>query len=137
MHDVQALLSEHKQIIAAIIAGVFGVLAAFIKRPRVDHPHPAKNPARRMFLLAILALLLGAGMLAAEFFAVHLDPERDLSVDNPGLILCLAGCLLTSVGLIWTVINGLRLLTARKPPDPAAPATIIAPGTTTLNALPS
>ena len=113
--DVRTILSEQKQIIAAIIAGLFAIVAAYIRRDKSPERTGAKRPVLGLLLLPLGYLLVGVGLLAAEFFSLNVNPEGDLSLDNPGAILCLAGCVFVVAGVVWLPINLIRLLTWPKP----------------------
>ena len=110
MDDLSAAFSENKEIVVAVIAGVFGVMAAYIKRkPTKDKGEPPKNPALKWLLVSFVSLLLGAGLLAAEHWKFNLDPAGDLGLENPGAILCLAGSMLVAIGAVWMFVNLGRL----------------------------
>jgi len=115
--DVRTLFSEQKQLVAAIIAGLFAIVAAYIRRDKRPERTGAKKPILSLLLLPLGYLIVGTGLLAAEFFSLKIDPERDLSLDNPGAILCLAGCVLVVAGVVWLPINFIRLLTWPKPKE--------------------
>jgi hypothetical protein len=122
--DLTKFIKDHGHIIAACIAGVFAITAAYIRRDR-RFERSGGRPFLRLLGLPLLALLLGAGLLAAEFFVVNVEPGGDLlSTENPGAGLCLAGCVFVAAAFIWGVINVFRLLLWRTPPaaEPAAEA---------------
>ena len=128
MDDLPFNFPEYKEIIIAFIAGLFAVTAAYIKRPgrAPESGQAPKNPAVMLLLVSFVSLLLGVGMLAAERLVVqlNLDPAGELSIENPGAILCLAGCMLISIGAIWTLVNLCRLAfgAARAVPKDEPPA---------------
>ncbi len=119
MEDLPSFVTEYKEIVVAIIAGIFGVIVAIIRRP--PREHTAKKPFPVMLIASVLSLLIGGGLLAAEYFKFNLDPDGELSLQNPGAILSLAGCMFVAAGLIWTPLNLLHLLrpAATKFPDAA------------------
>src|SRR5689334_25235209 len=124
--DDQPAFNIPKEIIVAVITGVFAVTAAYIRRPHrppADGTAPKKNPAVKWLLISLVSLVLGAGMLAAERLVVQLrlDPAGDLSLENPGAILCLAGSMLIAIGAVWTVVNLCRLVFRRAAPKDGPP----------------
>jgi len=130
MDDLKHLVMQYKEIIVAVVTGSALIFAAYLRRPP-RATHGAKNPAGFFLLLSLGSLLAGGGLLAAEYFQIHLDPDvqlNQLTQDHPGNILCLAGCILVAAGVIWTPINLLRLLLA--PKAPPGLATTVAPGQT-------
>ena len=119
--DFRTLVLDQKQIIAAIVAGIFAVTAAYIRRDKRLEKTRTKKPVRRLLAVPFLYLIAGAGLLAAEFFCVNVNPKGDLSLDNTGAILCLAGCVLVVAGVVWLPVNVVRLLKWPKPAEvPAA-----------------
>jgi uncharacterized membrane protein HdeD (DUF308 family) len=102
----KTLLADNKQIIAALIAGVLAIVAAYIRRDKSGDRTDAKTPVLSLLLLPFLYLLLGIGLLAMEFFAMNVD-GKDSSY---GEILCLAGCVFVVAGVVWLPINLTRLL---------------------------
>jgi hypothetical protein len=116
--NLTQFVKDHGHILAACIAGVFAITAAYIRRDR-RFERSGGRPYLRLLGRPLLGLLLGAGLLAAEHFIVNVEPGGNLlSTENPGAILCLAGCIFLSAGVIWGVINVFRLLLWR----PTVPA---------------
>ena len=108
--------------IITVIAGLFGVAAAYIKRGRPEGEAAHRNPTRKWLLFSFASLLLGAGLLVAEHRKFNLDPAADLDLDNPGAILCLAGSMLIAIGAVWTGVNLGRLVAGVGPRRDVAPA---------------
>jgi len=127
MEDFSFDLGEAKEIVVAVIAGIFGIIAAFIKRGgrggETQGGGPPKNKAPMWLLVSVASVLLGAAMLAAENFKVNLNPDGGLSLKNPGAILCLAGSMLVGVGVVWTFVNFCRLFSAPAPKELDRPVT--------------
>jgi hypothetical protein len=113
MDDLAPFFSENKEIVVAIIAGVFGVMAAYIKRGGKEKGEPGTpggpKPGKWL-LISFVSMIVGAGLLAAEHWKFNLDPAGDLNLANPGAILCLAGSMLLAVGAVWTCVNLVRLV---------------------------
>src|SRR5437763_793469 len=115
--DVKTLLSDYKQVIAAVVAGLFAIVAAYIRRDkRLERPG-AKRPVLGLLLLPILYLIAGVVLLAIEFFKVNVDPSLDLDLHNGGAILLLAGCVLVVAGVVWFPVNIIRLIAWPKPKE--------------------
>ena len=74
----------------------------------------------------MFSLFLGAACLAAEFYLFPVNADDPLDSDNVGELLCLAGCVFVAAGVIWGVVNLIRLMLWRKPvevvPVPVPPA---------------
>jgi hypothetical protein len=118
---VPPFVKENKEIIAAVTGGTLAIIAAYIRRDKAPVRHARRRPIRNALLLSLLGLALGAACLAAEalFFPINPDVD-DLSTENLGEILCLAGCVFVAAGIIWGVINVFRLVLWTKPEDAVA-----------------
>lgn len=115
--DFRTIFSDYKQIIAAVVAGIFAIAAAYIRRDKRFEKTSAKKPILSLLLLPLVYLVVGAGLLAVESFSLNLKPKGDLSLDNPGAILCLAGCIFLVAGVAWLPLNLIRLLLWPKPKE--------------------
>ena len=116
--DYRTILAEQKQIIAAFIAGMFAIIAAYIRKDKGLEQTRIKRPVTRLLLVPIMYLVLGASLLAVEFFAVNVKPDVDLGFGNPGSLLCLAGCVFLVASVVWLPINFIRLIFWRAPVKP-------------------
>jgi hypothetical protein len=103
--DLQTFFSENKEVVAVVIAGLFGILAALIKSKM------KLSPPLLWFFASLVCAVVGAGLLFVEYNQpqLYFDPDAGLSLENKGSILALAGCLLLATGGIWGMINFLRL----------------------------
>jgi len=113
----KTLLSDNKQIIAALIAGVLAIVAAYIRRDKSGDRAGAKIPVLGLLLLPFFYLLLGIGLLAVEFFAMNVE-AKDAGY---GEILCLAGCVFVVAGVVWLPINLTRLIFWPRPKEKVSP----------------
>jgi hypothetical protein len=132
--QVPPFVKENKEIIAAVTGGTLAIIAAYIRRDKSPVRHARRRPIRNALLLSLLGLALGAACLAAEalFFPINPDVD-DLSTENLGEILCLAGCVFVAAGIIWGVINVFRLALWKKPEDVVAPDDVPTPTTVPLS----
>jgi len=119
--DWRTLLSDQKQIIAAVIAGLLAIVAAYIRRDHRGETHTSGTPVLGLLLFPLFYLLLGASLLYFEFYYWNVKPGGDLSLSNPGAILCLAGCVFVVAGVVWFPINLIRLVLWPRPPLTPAP----------------
>jgi hypothetical protein len=115
----QTIFSEQKQIIAAVVAGLFAILAAYIRRDHKEEKAHVKVPVMGLLLWPLFYLLVGGSLLFVEFYYLNVIPGGDLSLHNPGAILCLAGCVFVVAGVVWLPINLLRLMFWPRPKEPA------------------
>jgi len=114
MEELKEFVKHHQAIIAAVIAGTCAIVAAVIRRERSNRqPHETK-PIFKLLLLSLFSIVLGGALLGAEFKVLPADPEKTLSLDNPGAIIMLAGWIFVAVGVVWGPINLIRLRTARQ-----------------------
>lgn len=115
--DVRSIFSDQKQIIAAVVAGIFAITAAYIRRDKRADQSKAKIPVLRLLGFPLFYLIVGAGLLAVEFFYVNVNADGDLGLDNPGAILCLAGCVFVVAAVVWLPLNVVRLLAWPRPQE--------------------
>ncbi len=108
--DPQALLSEHKELIAVVVAGLFSIVAALIKSKMQP------SPPLRWFLASVVCFLLGSLLLFLEYSRYPFDPNAELTLSNTGAILALTGCLCVAAGGIWGMIQFTRLFTSSPVP---------------------
>jgi hypothetical protein len=111
-------LADNKQIIAAVVAGLFAITAAYIRRDKTGEKAGGKTPVLALLCFPFLYLILGLGMLAAEFFSPQFQMVEELghrNLSNPGEILSLAGCVFVVAGVLWLPINITRLMFWPKP----------------------
>jgi len=113
--DFQALLSEHKELVGVVVAGVFGIVAALIKS-KMKFSAPLI-----WFFVSLFCLAAGAALLFLEQAQFHFDPHAGVGLQNRNSLLALAGCLLLAAGGIWGIINFLRLFLDRPLTLPDAP----------------
>jgi hypothetical protein len=123
--DITKWISENKQIVAAILAGIFAITAAYIRRDR--RFEKVKKPGRRLLMPPFLCFVLGAGLLGAEYFVYNMDYEafekNSLDVSgNPGAALAFGGCLFLAISVIWGFANFVRLVTHKPVKEEPAPA---------------
>jgi hypothetical protein len=132
--DLAKVIKENQHIAAAVLAGIFAITAAYIRRDRRHEKAGGDKPFRRLMLPPLLCLIVGAGMLAAENYAYNFDPEGEwFSVQNPGAALTVGGCFFLAAGLIWGPIHFIRLLTRpRKKVVVASDSALIAPSSDTV-----
>jgi len=109
----KTLLSDNKQIIAALIAGALAIVAAYIRRGKSGDRAGAKISVLGLLLLPFFYLLLGVGLLAVEFFAMNVDAKDG----SYGEILCLAGCVFVVAAVVWLPINLTRLVFWPRPKE--------------------
>ena len=112
--DLQTLLSENKELVMVVVAGLFGIVAALIKSKM------KLSPALLWFFASLLCLGAGCALLFLEYSQFHFNPEEGLSLDNKGSLLALGGCLLVAAGGIWGIVNFLRLFVGNPVPLPDA-----------------
>jgi len=113
--DLQALLSEHKELVGVVVAGIFGIAAALIKSKM------KLSPPLIWFFVSLLCLGVGAALLLLEQIQFYFDPHAGVGLHNKGSLLALSGCLLLAAGGIWGIINFLRLFLDRPLALPDAP----------------
>jgi hypothetical protein len=119
MEFFKDIWAHHKEIVVTVLAGTFTIIAAIIKRGGYQqHHHTHKNPVKRKFLLSLFCLVLGAGLLGAEMIQFNLNPDGNIALDNPGILLAYAGCFFVATGAIWGLINLFRLLGGAGKPAP-------------------
>jgi hypothetical protein len=113
--QVPPLIKENKEIVAAVIGGTLAIIAAYIRRDKSKSKR--SRPILTGFVRCLVALVLGAGCLVAEFkfFPVHSDDD-EFNPENIGEVLILAGCVLLCAGIIWGFVNFCRMLFGGKPP---------------------
>jgi hypothetical protein len=116
MEEIKELVKHHQAIIAAVIAGTCAIVAAIIRREKMAGPSHEKKPIVKLGFLSFISLVLGAGLLAGEYFVLPADPESHLRLDNPdpGSLLMLGGWLFVAAGVVWGFVNLIRLRTAHK-----------------------
>jgi hypothetical protein len=125
-------VEENKQIVAAVLAGIFAITAAYIRRDRRHEKAGGDRPFRRLMLPPLLCLVLGAGLLAAENYAYNFDPAGEwVSVHNPGAGLALGGCIFLAAGVIWGFIHFIRLLTLPRRKEQPEGSVLLAPSSST------
>jgi NhaP-type Na+/H+ or K+/H+ antiporter len=133
--DFRTIFTEQKQIIAAVVAGIFALTAAYIRRDKRPEQTRTTKPVLSLLGFPLLYLLVGAGLLAAEFFYVNVTDD-DLNVDKPGSILVLAGCVFVVAGVVWLPINLTRLVLWPTPKEPSVSSTVLKPASSVI-ALPA
>src|SRR5262245_16978955 len=103
---------DYAHIIAAVIAGTFAITAAYIRRDRRhEKPGSGGRPILGLLLPPLLALLIGGALLAAENYGFNTDPDGGFTMDNPGAILSLTGCVFLAAGVLWLFVNFFRPVT--------------------------
>jgi hypothetical protein len=73
---METFLSDYKQIVAAVIAGIFAIVAAYIRRDKTGEKAGAGIPVLSLLCLPFVYLLLGLGLLAVEFFKLPMGEEK-------------------------------------------------------------
>jgi hypothetical protein len=132
--DLTKVVKENQHIVAAVLAGIFAITAAYIRRDRRHEKSGGDKPFRRLMLPPLLCLVVGAGLLAAEHYAYNFDPDGEwISIHNPGAALTLGGCFFLAAGVIWGPIHFIRLLTLpRRKEQPAADSVVLPPSSSTV-----
>ncbi len=116
--DYRTIFTEQKQIIAAVIAGICALTAAYIRRDKRPEQTRRTKPVLSLLGFPLLYVIVGVGLLAVEFFYVNVT-DGDLSVDKPGSILVLVGCVFVVAGVVWLPINLTRLVLWPTPKEPS------------------
>jgi NhaP-type Na+/H+ or K+/H+ antiporter len=130
--DLLKIASEQKQIIAAVVAGIFAISAAYIRRDKRPEQTRTKKPVLSLLAFPVFYLILGIALLAVEFFSVNVNPDGELNLDNPGSILCLAGCVFVVAGVVWLPINLSRLVLWPTPKEPTTSSIVVAPASAVI-----
>jgi hypothetical protein len=126
MEPALKFLQAHGHLIAAFVAGACALTAAYIRRDRRwERIQKGKGvPHAGLLLPPFLVLFVGAGCLAAEYFAYNLQPGGTIGTGDPGTILALVGCVLVAAGILSVPFNFYRWVTWPRTPavalDPAS-----------------
>jgi hypothetical protein len=133
MEELLTFVKSHQPIVAAVIGGLFAIIAAIIRRDRSARPGHQKKPLIKLVMISLITLVVGAGLLAAERFVMPFDPETRTLIaspdsefvltqapapaspfKDPGSLLLLGGWLCVVAGGVWLFINLIRLKYAHK-----------------------
>jgi len=115
--DLQQFFNDNKELVIAVVGGIFAVIAAVIKSKM------KLSRALLWFLASMICLGAGATLFFLESTqeGLHFNPPDEVSLEvlsNKPALLMLGACLLMATGAIWGIINFLRLFVGGSTPLP-------------------